>query len=195
MHRSLLKRFPLFVWLLFAVSSVSNFRPDTGGRRWTLIQVAGTVTLPGGTCAAFPSALLRLLAAPYGACTVRFQPSGVPQKRGLGCACVLRLPRQSSSGSQELGRHTLPGVAPSALRVPSPSPRPRGYGACALCLATTLQNLRRSLVRNGRPVCSAVGAAVLGAEPAPSPPPCLLRGWAGPQPASSSLDLLGPFVL
>ena len=31
MHRSFLKRFPLFIWLLFAVSSVSNFRPDTGG--------------------------------------------------------------------------------------------------------------------------------------------------------------------
>ena len=28
-----------------------------------------------------------------------------------------------------------------------------------------------------------------------SPPPCLRRGWAGLQPASSSLDLLGPFVL
>ena len=24
---------PLFIWLLFAISSVSNFRPDTGGRR------------------------------------------------------------------------------------------------------------------------------------------------------------------
>ena len=32
----------------------------------------------------------------------------------------------------------------------------------------------------------------------PLPPPpasCLRRGWAGPQPVSSSLDLLGPFVL
>ena len=28
-----------------------------------------------------------------------------------------------------------------------------------------------------------------------SPPSCLRRGWASPQPASSSLDLLGPFVL
>ena len=30
-----MKRFPLFIWLLFAVSSVSNFRPDTGRRRWS----------------------------------------------------------------------------------------------------------------------------------------------------------------
>ena len=28
-----------------------------------------------------------------------------------------------------------------------------------------------------------------------SPPTCLQWGWAGPQPASSSLDLLGPFAL
>ena len=39
LHRSFLKRFPLFIWLLFALSSVSNFHPDTGGRRWSLIQV------------------------------------------------------------------------------------------------------------------------------------------------------------
>ena len=39
LHRSFLKRFPLFIWLLFAVSLVFNFSPDTGGRRQSLIQV------------------------------------------------------------------------------------------------------------------------------------------------------------
>ena len=39
MRRSLLKRFPLFIWLLFAFSSVSNFCPDTSGRRWSLVYV------------------------------------------------------------------------------------------------------------------------------------------------------------
>ena len=39
LHWSLLKCFPLFIWLLFAVSSVSNFLPDIGGRRWSLAQV------------------------------------------------------------------------------------------------------------------------------------------------------------
>ena len=39
LHRSLLKQFPLFTWLLFAVSSVSNFCPDTSGQRWSLLQV------------------------------------------------------------------------------------------------------------------------------------------------------------
>ena len=39
MHWSLLKRFPLFFDLCLPVSSVSNFRPDTGGRRWSLVWV------------------------------------------------------------------------------------------------------------------------------------------------------------
>ena len=151
-----------------------------------------------------------------------FQPSGVPQNRGLSCAFILCLPLPSGSGIQELDRCTLPGCgAPSPLLGPSlsfhpcqlgacafspPHPQPQTppapLGACALCLAATLrwmstiQNLRRSLVRNWRPVCSAVGDAVLGAEPAPFPsalPPA--SGGAGPQPVSSSLDLLRPFVL
>ena len=57
---------------------------------------------------------------------VRFQFSGTPQKRGLGCACVLCLPRPSSSGSQELDGRTLPGCsASSPLRGPSLSFRLR----------------------------------------------------------------------
>ena len=50
LHRSFLKRFPLFIWLLFAVSSVSNFCPDTGRRRSSLIQVRqfSSVLLRGG---------------------------------------------------------------------------------------------------------------------------------------------------
>ena len=72
---------------------------------------------------------------------LRFQFSGSPQKRGLGCAGVLCLPRPSSSGSQELAGCTLPGCgAPSPLPGPSLSspPPPCRSSACALCLATTL---------------------------------------------------------
>ena len=70
---------------------------------------------------------------------VRFQFSGVPQKLGLGCACVLCLPRPSSSGRQELDRRTLPGCgALSPLGGPSLSFCPCQSGACALCLATPL---------------------------------------------------------
>ena len=111
---------------------------------------------------------------------VRFQPSGVPQKPGTeSCACFLR--HQSGSGSQGLDGRTLPGCgAPSALRGPGPSPRPRpprlSVPEPSVSLQpsrrmSTIQNLRRSLNRDWRPVCSAVGAAVLGAEPAPSPSP------------------------
>ena len=39
---------------------------------------------------------------------LRFRFSGTPQRRRLSWACVLCLPRQSSSGSQELDEHTLP---------------------------------------------------------------------------------------
>ena len=67
LHRSLLKRFPLFGFSLL-VSSVPNFRPDTGRRRWSLIRVASSVALRGGAGAAFPSTLLRLPAVLYGAC-------------------------------------------------------------------------------------------------------------------------------
>ena len=41
MHRSFLKRFPLFFWLLF--SSVSNFRPGTGGWRCLLFRFTSSV--------------------------------------------------------------------------------------------------------------------------------------------------------
>ena len=119
----------------------------------------------------------------------RFQPSGVPQKPGTkSCACFLCLPHQSGSGSQELDGRTLPGCgAPSALCVPSPSPGHAGrvHGPCVSPRPSrgmsTIQNLRRSLNRDWRPVCSAVGAVVLGAEPAPFlsflPP---VSGGAGP---------------
>ena len=64
---------------------------------------------------------------------------------------------------------------------------------------STIQNLRKSLVRNWKPICSLVGDAVSGAEfaPFPSPlPPVSGGGWAGPLLASSSLELLSlSFVL
>ena len=45
---------------------------------------------------------------------------------------------------------------------------------------STIQNLRKSLDRNWRPVCSVGGDAFSGAEFAPSPPPAsyLRQGWA-----------------
>ena len=80
--------------------------------------------------------------------------------------------------------------APVPVRAPCVSPRPSRQ-------MSTIQNLRKSLVRNSRPVCSVVVDAVSGAEFAPFPYPLLpasSEGWVGP-PASSSLELLSPFVL
>ena len=132
-----------------------------------------------------------------------FQPSGVPQKRRTkSCACSLCLPRQRCSGSQELEGHTLPGTA---RRLPSTSPAP--VPACAgrvpvACVSRrlsrwmwTIQNLRRSLIRNWRPVCSVVGDSVLVAEPALFPSPLPQAGLGRSTAVSSSLDLLRPFLL
>ena len=64
---------------------------------------------------------------------------------------------------------------------------------------STIQNLRKSLVRNWKPFYSLVGDALSGAQfaPFPSPlPPASSGGWASPQLASSSLEFLSPsFVL
>ena len=63
MHQSLLKRFPLFIWLLFAVSSVSNFRPDTGGQSGLLFRFASSVQ----SCCGEGGALLTNVAGLCGA--------------------------------------------------------------------------------------------------------------------------------
>ena len=119
---------------------MSNFHPDTGGRRWSLVQVrlfspaAGseggcrqislahvgsthsapaTLGLPRSRCLCFPCLYCSGSWLLYGEPAlrgVRFQFSGPPQKRRLGWACVLCLPRRSSSGSQELDGRTLPSV-------------------------------------------------------------------------------------
>ena len=62
---------------------------------------------------------------------------------------------------------------------------------------STIQNLRRSSFRNWRPVCSAVGDAVFGAEFAPFPSPLPpASGGAGPvRSRLAPLDLLRPFVV
>ena len=62
----------------------------------------------------------------------------------------------------------------------------------------TIQNLRKSLVRSWKLVCHLVRDTNSGAEFSPFPsalPPASSRGWASLQPASSSLELLSPFVL
>ena len=131
---------------------------------------------------------------------MRFQFSGPPRKRRLSWACILCLPLLSSSGSQELDAWVQCASSP-----PRSQPQFHTCPGQSWFLAATLladvnhQNLRRSLVRNWKPVCSLVGDAISGAEfaPFPSPlPPASSWGWASPQPSSSSLEFLSPsFVL
>ena len=143
---------------------------------------------------------------------LRFMFSGTPQRRRLGWACIfVPSPAQAAQGTRSL-RSAFSSAA--ARLLPSPS-QPRFPGAptwCALCLfwradlwlqpsqwMSTIQNLRKSLVRNWKPVCSLVGGAVSGAEfaPFPSPLPHASSGVLGsPQPASPSLELFSlSFVL
>ena len=143
MHWSLLKRFPLFGFCL-PVSSVPNIHPDTGGRRWSLVQVSSSVTLRGGAGAAFLSTLLRLPAALYGACPAL---GAVP---ALGCSTKQRTrlhlrfvpsPAQAAQAARSLTGALSPGAA---HRLPSAVPASVSASACAarvcvpLCLAATL---------------------------------------------------------
>ena len=68
----------------------------------------------------------RLLCMEQALRCVRFQFLGSPQKHGLGWACILCLPRLSSSGSQQLYGRTLLGC-----RAVIPSTVPTSVSACA----------------------------------------------------------------
>ena len=148
------------------VSSVSNFHPDTGGRRWSLVQVhlfsraagregrcrqmslacvGSTHSVPAtlglspltGVC--FPHLHCsgsRLLYMERALHWVRFPFSGTPQKRGLGWACILCLPHPSSSGSQELDGRTLPGVVRLLHSAVPDSVSARARRVCAPCVCS-----------------------------------------------------------
>ena len=166
------------------------------------MQCSGhTEFAPAHGCVCFPRlhcSVSRLLYMERALHCMWFQFSGIPQKQGLSCTCVFCFPRPSGSGSQALDGRTLPGCgAPSPPRGPSlfpPAPVRcvRLVFSCDPRRMSTIQNLRKSLVRNWRPVCSVVGDAVSGAKFAPFPfplPPasCLQQGWAGLPQASSSM--------
>ena len=159
MHPSLLKRFPLLGFCLL-VCSVPNFRPDTGGRRWTLIQGASSLALREGRALLSPLRCSgsRLL---YMECALRCARSSprVFHKRADSaapafCAFPARAAQAARSLTGALPRvrrafcpprsqpHFLPvpvgctRLLPSAF--PSPNPHLRRSGACILCLAATL---------------------------------------------------------
>ena len=90
------------------------------------------------------------------------------------CVFTIRVAQaaRSLTGTLPLGAACLllsasPAPAPAHagwVPVPCVSPRPSRW-------MSTIKNLSRYLIRNWRPVCSVIGAVVLGAEPAPFPSP------------------------
>ena len=142
---------------------MSNFHPDTGGRRWSLVQVhrfsravgregrcrqisvcgehspcsshAGFAPLMGACFPRLHCSGSQLLYMEWALRCMRFQFSGTTQKHRFSWACVLCLPQLSSSGSQELDGHSLPRCgAPSPLHGPSLSFHSCQSDACGLCL-------------------------------------------------------------
>ena len=85
-------------------------------------------------------------------------------------------PGLSGSGSQRLGR-PLPSAAPASVfaragRMPAACVCSQELASsCGWWRMSTIQNLRESLDRNWRPVCSVGGDVVSGAEFAPFPSP------------------------
>ena len=154
-----------FVYLAcLPVSSVSHFHPDTGGRRWPLVQVrvfsraagreglrrqssrvcgedspcsghTGFAPLTGVCSPRLRCSGSRLLCVERALRCSRFQFSGSPQKHGLGWACVLCLPRPSSSGSREPDGRTLPGAA---RLLPSAGPASVSPRTSCVCLVSVL---------------------------------------------------------
>ena len=174
------------------VSCSGSLVPSCFGKGWVVIS---------------PSTLLRLPAALYGACPVLcVVPAlrcSIRERTQLHLHFVPSLAQAAQAARSLMGAlslgvvRLLPSTIPasvsaraSRVRAPCVSPRPSLW-------MSTIQNLRKSLVRNWRPACSVVGDAVLGAEPAPFPSPLPpASGGAGPVCSQlAPLDLLSPFVL
>ena len=206
MHRSFLKRFPFFIWLLSAVSSVCNFGPDTG-RRDLLFRFASSVQsccgerralqtdiavcgehspcsghtgfAPHRAVCAFPVYTAQAPAALYGADPAL---SAVPVFGSSTkawtrlCLRVVSSPASAAQAAKGL-RSFSPARRAFSLRGPS---------------ARRRSGLRESSDRNRSLFAGWEGVASLGLSFPLSPPPAsyLQRGWAG-----SSLEFPSTFAL
>ena len=147
------------------VSSVSNFRPDTGGRRWSLVRVPGSLALRGGTGAAFPSTLLRLPAALNGACPALrgSSPRVLHESADSAAPAFCAFPVRAAQAARSLtGAFSPPWSQPQLppapvgcmCLLPYASPAPVLAGLVpAPCVSlrpyrrmSPIQNLRRSLI-------------------------------------------------
>ena len=145
---------------------MSNFLPDTGGQRWSLVYVACSVSLRGGrgaagryrwlVCVGSSHSVLATLGLPRSqVCAIPIYTAQAPgcciwSGPCVACGSSFRVfhkrvdlvghefcafPGLSTSGSQELDGHTLPGCgALSPLHGPSLSFHTCQSGVCALCL-------------------------------------------------------------
>ena len=142
-------------------------------------------------CVLSPSTLLRLPAALYGVgpalrAVPVFRYSTKARTR-LGLRFVPS-PAQVAQAARSLMGALSPGVVHLILSVVPASVSARPSWVHAPCVysrelasrqrpsqrMSTIQNLRKSLVRNWRPVCSLIGDTPLGPSLPLSPPPCLL---------------------
>ena len=98
-----------------------NFLPDTGGQRWSLVQVASSVALWEGRSAAFPCMLLRLPAALYGACpALRAVAALVCSKKAQTRLCLCFVP--SLAQAAQVARSFMGALSPGAARLLSVVP-------------------------------------------------------------------------
>ena len=134
---------------------------------------------------------------------LRFRFLGTPQRHRLSWACVLWLP-----WSEQLRQPGAWWAHSLQVQHDFSPPRPSlGFRMCwsgVPCVSpgwlrpsqrmSTIQNFRKSLVRNWKPICSLVGDAPfsLWLVPASHLTPTSGGGWASLQPASSPLVLLSP---
>ena len=138
-----------------------NFRPDTGRRRWSVVQVRlfspavgregrcrqtslcvgsthrvpATLGLPRSRVCALPvyTAQAPSCSTGSGPCLVRFTFLGPPQKHRLGWACVLCLPRRAAQAARSLtGALSQVRCAFSPLRAQTRF-RTRWLGAPCVC--------------------------------------------------------------
>ena len=130
-----------------------------------------------------------------------FQFSGTPQKHGLGCTCVLCLPRPQQFRQPEAWVHSPRmrcsfSLRGERLRQPeawAPSPRVRRAFSLRGPSTRHRSGVRKSLDRNQGPVFCVGGGGFSGAEFALFPSPLLPTSSGTIE--GSSLEFLSPFVL
>ena len=115
---------------------MSNFRPDPGGLRWSLVQVTSSIALRGGRGAAFP-----VYAAHAPGCSILSVPCAVRSSSPLvfhksaeqkAATAFGAFPARAAQAARSFDGRTLPGCGrPSPLLGPSLSFRLRQSGVCA----------------------------------------------------------------